>query len=54
MDGEIKSKLNTGNACCQFVKNVFSFHFLANNTKTAVRRTLILSIFVWVNLGLSH
>jgi hypothetical protein len=52
---EIKSRLKSGNACCQSVQNLLSSRLLSKNTKIRVYRTVILPVFcMGVKRSLSH
>jgi hypothetical protein len=44
---EIKSRLQSGNACYHSVQNVLSSRFLPKNTKIRVYRTVILSVVLY-------
>jgi hypothetical protein len=52
---EIKSELNSGNACNNLVQKLLSFHLLSKTSKTKIYKTIILTFaFMAVKLGLSH
>jgi hypothetical protein len=38
---EIKSRLNSGNACCHSVQSVISSHFLSRNLKVKIYKTIV-------------
>ena len=44
---EIKSRLNSGNACCHSVQNLLSFSFLSKNFKIKIYRTRIFPVVVY-------
>jgi hypothetical protein len=44
---EIKSKLNSGNACYHSVQNLLSYSFLSKNIKIRKYRTMILSVVLY-------
>ena len=51
----IKSRLNSGNACCHSVQNLLSLHLFSNNIKIKIYRTIILHVVLYgLELGLSH
>jgi hypothetical protein len=53
--GEIKSKLNLGNACYHAVQNLLSSCLLSKNIKFNIYRTIILPVVcMGVKPGLSH
>jgi hypothetical protein len=51
---EIKSRLNSGNACYHLVQNLSSSIWLSKNTKIKIQRTIILLVVLGVKLGCSH
>ena len=51
---EIKSRLNSGNACYHLVQNLLSSIWLTKNTKIKIQRTIILLVVLGVKLGCSH
>jgi hypothetical protein len=52
MHEEIKSRLNSGNACYHSVQSLLSSHLLSRNIKVKIHNTLILRLFcVGVKLG---
>jgi len=52
---EIKSRLNSANACCHSVQNLFSSNLLSKNINIKIYRTIILPVFcMGVKLGRSH
>jgi hypothetical protein len=52
---EIKSRLNSGNACYHPVQSVLSSRLLSRNVKVKIYKTIILPvIFMGVKLGLSR
>jgi hypothetical protein len=42
---EIKSKLNSGNACCHSVQSLLSSRLLSRNVKVKIYETIILRVF---------
>jgi hypothetical protein len=51
---EIKSRLNSGNACYHSVQNLSSSHFISKNLKIKIYKTVILPFVLWgAKLGLS-
>ena len=44
---EIKSRLQSGNACYHLVQNLLSSSLLANNIKVEIYRTTVLSVFLY-------
>ena len=42
--GEIKSRLNSGTACCHSVQNLLSSILLSKNLKIKIHRTIILPV----------
>ena len=44
---EIKSRLNTGNACYHSVQNLLSFSLLSKNLKIKIYRTIILPVVLY-------
>jgi hypothetical protein len=52
---EIKSRLNSGNACYHSVQNLLSSMLLSKNFKIKIYRIIILRVvFMGVKLGRSH
>jgi hypothetical protein len=47
---EIKSRLNSGNACYHSVQNILSFRLISQNLKIKIQRTVILPV-VGAKLG---
>jgi hypothetical protein len=47
MHEEIKSRLNSGNACCHSVQSLLSSHFLSRNLKVKIYKTIILPIVLY-------
>jgi hypothetical protein len=45
--GEIKSRLNLGNACCYSVQNLFSSHLLLKHLKIKIYKTVILPVMLY-------
>jgi hypothetical protein len=53
MNEEIKSRLNSGNACCRLVERLLSLRLLSRNVK--INKTIIVPVvFMGVKRGLSH
>jgi hypothetical protein len=53
MGYEIKSRLNSGNACYHSVQNLLSSHLISKNLKIKIYRTVILPVvLLGVKLGL--
>jgi hypothetical protein len=49
MHEEIKSRLNSGNACCHSVQSLLSSRLLSRKLKVKIYNTIILPVvFVWV------
>jgi len=44
---EIKSRLNSGNACCHLVHNILSSSLLSKNIKIKIYRTIILPFVLY-------
>jgi len=44
---EIKSRLKSGNACCNSVMNILSSSFLSNNKNITVYRNIILPVVLY-------
>jgi hypothetical protein len=44
---EIKSRLNSGNACCYSVQNLFSSRLISKNLKIKIYRTVILPVVLY-------
>jgi hypothetical protein len=52
---EIKSSLQSGNACYHSVQNLLSSRLLSKNTKIGVHRTVVLPVVLYeCETGLSH
>jgi hypothetical protein len=52
---EIKSRLNSGNACYHSVQSLSSFRLLSRNTYIKIHKiTLLLLFCTGVKIGLSH
>jgi hypothetical protein len=52
---EIKSRLNSGNACYQSVQSLLSSRLMSRNVKVKIYKTIILQLFcMGVKLGLSR
>jgi hypothetical protein len=57
---EIKSRLNSGNACYYSVKNLFSSRLISKNLKTKIYKTVILPVVLYgcktwpLTLGVEH
>jgi hypothetical protein len=52
---EIKSRLNSGNACYHSVRSLLSSHLLSRNVKVKIYKTIICQLLcMGVKLGLSH
>jgi hypothetical protein len=45
---EIKSKLNSGNACYRSVQSLLSSHLLSRNVKVKIYKTIILPVVLYV------
>jgi hypothetical protein len=55
MQEEIKSRLNSGNACYHLVQSLSSSRLLSRNVKVKIYKTIILQLFcMGVKLGFSH
>jgi hypothetical protein len=55
MQEEIKSRLNSGNACYHSVQSLLPSRLLSRNVKFKIYETIILTVFcMGVKLGLSH
>jgi hypothetical protein len=54
MQKEIKSRLNSGNACYRSVQSLLSSQLLSRNVKVKMYKTIILLFYVGVKFGLSH
>jgi hypothetical protein len=55
MNEEIKSRLNSGNACYHSVQSLLSSRLLYRNVKVKIYKTMILPVFcMGVKLGLSQ
>jgi hypothetical protein len=51
----IRSRLNSGNACCHAVQNLLSSHLLSANVKIKIHKTIILPVVLYgVKPGLSR
>jgi hypothetical protein len=44
---EIKSRLNSRNACCHSVKNILSSHLISKNLKIKIYKTVILPVVLY-------
>jgi hypothetical protein len=44
---EIKSRLNSGNACCHSVQNILSSRLLSRNVKVKIYKTIILPVVLY-------
>jgi L-lysine 2,3-aminomutase len=44
---EIKSRLNSGNACYHAIQNLLSSHLLSRNVKMKIYETVILPMFLY-------
>ena len=44
---EIKSRLQSGNACCYSVQNLLSFSLLSKNIKIKIYRTIFLPVVLY-------
>jgi hypothetical protein len=44
---EIKSRLNSGNACYHSVQSILSFHLLSRNVKVKIYKTIILPVVLY-------
>jgi hypothetical protein len=44
---EIKSRLNSGNACCHSLQNILSSHLISKSLKIKIYKTAILSAVVY-------
>jgi hypothetical protein len=51
---EIKSRLNSGNACCHSLQSLLSSFLLFRDVKVKIYKTIILPVFMGVKLGLSR
>jgi hypothetical protein len=47
MHEEIKSRLNSGNACYRLVQNLLSFCLLSENVKVKLHKTIILLVVLY-------
>jgi hypothetical protein len=47
MHVEVKSKLNSGNACCHSVQSLLSSRLLSGNLKLKIYRTIILPVVLY-------
>jgi hypothetical protein len=47
MHEEIKSRLNSGNACCRSVNSLLSSHLLSGNVKVTIYKTVILPVVLY-------
>jgi hypothetical protein len=47
MHEEIKSRLNSGNACCHSVQSLLSSHLLSGNVKVKIYKTIILPVVLY-------
>jgi hypothetical protein len=50
MNEEIKSRLNSGNACCRSVNSLLPSRLLSGNVKVKIYKTVILSVVLYRNL----
>jgi hypothetical protein len=44
---EIKSRLNSGNACCRSVQSLLSSRLLSRNVKVKIYKTIILPVVLY-------
>jgi hypothetical protein len=44
---EMKSRLNSGNACCYSVKNILSSHLISKHLKIKIYKTVILPVALY-------
>jgi hypothetical protein len=44
---DIKSRLNSGNACCHSVQNLLSSRLLSRNVKVKIYKTIILPVILY-------
>jgi hypothetical protein len=51
---EIKSRLNSGNACCYSGRSLLSSHLVSKNLKIKIYETNFASCAVWVRNLVSH
>jgi len=54
MHDEIKSRLNSGNACYYSIQNILSSHLISKNLKIKIYKTNFVSCAVWVQNLVSH
>jgi hypothetical protein len=47
MEEEIKSRLNSGNACCYSVQCILSSHLLSRNVKVKIYKTIFLPVVLY-------
>jgi hypothetical protein len=47
MHEEIKSRLNSGNACCHSVQSLLSSHLPSRNLKVKIQKTVILPVVLY-------
>jgi hypothetical protein len=47
MHEEIKSRSNSGNACCHSVQSLLSSHLLSRNVKVKIYKTIILPVVLY-------
>jgi hypothetical protein len=47
MHKEIKSRLNSGNACCHSVQSLLSSRLLSRNIKVKIYKTVILPVLLY-------
>jgi hypothetical protein len=47
MHEEIKSRINSGNACCCLVQGLLSFCLLSRNVKVKIYKTIILPVVLY-------
>jgi hypothetical protein len=51
---DIKSRLNSGNACYHSVQSILSSRLLSRNVKVKIYKTIILPVVLYGSLGLSR
>jgi hypothetical protein len=44
---KIKRRMNSGNACCNSVQNLLSYHLLSKNIKIRIYKTIILPVVLY-------
>jgi hypothetical protein len=47
MQEEIKSRLNSGNACYHSIQSILSSHLLSRNVKVKIYKTIILPVVLY-------